>query len=232
MKHLHGRDDQFFTHILWSLRQELIHKFIQIVENSDLKKFQTITFMAIIMPFLLTSCRGQVIQEHLPNRDIVFQFDNVAKDGPDKIGFINADGSGVISIESTPYTFLEPQWAGTDNNCLLVRHAQGFLSCLDKTGTLSKIRPKESLGDVSPIPDKNEAFIVRASDEHSGNALHRISLVTGDFIQTFSSKDNWLIDIGTNTQTDNLIVYSRTRYDEKNKPRETELITLNLHFAP
>jgi len=208
---------------------KIVYK-VQITDRLSTRRLQVAMLYFVLLILLLSSCNQKrgVIQKHIPNRDIVFQFDNIAKDGPDQVGFINADGSNLIFLESTPYTFFEPQWAGVDNRCLLVTHSQGFLSCLDKTGRLSRIRPGESLGGASPIPDKNEIYIVRSSSDHKGTVLHRINLISGEFLQTFPSVDNWAIDLGTNAQTGNLVVYSRTQYDKENNPQKTELVVFNL----
>ena len=184
-----------------------------------------VTTHMIVATILLSSCRigGRVIHEPIPDRDAIFQSCNDQVCEPEQTGFINADGSQLIYLDHTPWNFSEPQWAGVDNSCLLVTHAQGRLSCIDSTGKLSRIRPKESLGNASPIPDKDEIYIIRASDDNKRTELHRISLDTGDFLQTFPSEGGWRIDIGANTQADGVVVYSRTRFDNSNRPHETEL---------
>ena len=187
----------------------------------------TLTALAgTITVLLLSSCNfsNRVLSVPIPDRDIVFQTCVYMVCEQDELGFVNADGSEPVYIEHTPLDIYEPQWAGVNNDCLLITHAQGRLSCINSAGKLSRIRPKESLGNASPIPGKDETYIVRASEDSPKTELHRIDLKTGDFLQTFPSEDGWRIDIGANTEANGVVVYSRTRYDNRNWSHETELI--------
>lgn len=179
-----------------------------------IKKIHNAVYITSIS-ILLVNCTinpEHVIDQSLPNRDIVFQLDEYYSGGIDnQIGFINSDGSGETYIEYREIqASVYPIW--TESGELLFSHPSNYIEGINHNGYRISIRdvwaPESSL-----IHGMGQILVV--SDQEGKYVIKRLNLETGEVINNYKVGE-FLIDdsiegigLGSNNIHGNFFPYSR-----------------------
>ncbi len=187
-----------------------------------------IFFYAVI---LLTSCQlpflVRALDAPLPKRDIVFQLDSSRNGSAEQqIGFVNADGTGLIQLDYLTPAMVEPLWAGGDYGCMLFYSPPWKLQCITAEGLLHQINEIRVL-ETAPVPGRNEAIVSMLETEEPSIGLRRVDIKTGEFLETYEILFEGGLYIGTNPIHEQYIVYSRGFMDDQNLPYLAELVLLD-----
>jgi len=189
--------------------------------------------IVLICFIFLASCHinpFRVVQEEIPERDIVFQLDvHYAGGINDEIGFINADGSGVTYIKySDIQASVEPIW--TDSGDLLFSHPADLIEGISNTGYLISFRDFWA-SDKSLIHGMDQILVV--SFEEDRFVFKKVDIQTRKVLDIYqiNESSNLIeesIGLGSNNFHDNRILYSRLTTDnDEIVTEELRLLDLN-----
>ena len=98
------------------------------------------TLLSYVLLIIVTACGTnprQVKGFSIPPRDIVFQAESISHGGDTVLAFVNADGSGLVYVQTYPLTsILNPSWSEDGESILFANSSTHRLSRLNGDGTV------------------------------------------------------------------------------------------------
>lgn len=163
--------------------------------------------------FQIRCTSKRVVDQPLPNRDIVYQLaTHYDGGGGDRIGFINSEGNGETYLHTEGVqAVVRPAWKD-DGSLLLFTHPASFIEGITKEGFRKRI--KDLWAPESNLIHNSEKLL--AKTEHKGKyAIKKVNINSGEVLEIFpvgtylidESKEG--INIGTNSIYKQLIIYQR-----------------------
>ena len=151
-----------------------------------------------------------VTDGHLPDRDIVFQLSHYAASDK-RIGFINADGSGLAFVAITHVPTIarvnpRPSWT-SDGQLLLFpgNFGRGFVGITTQGERHDYAR---WMSRAAPLEQASVAVLLTAFDQ-SRYQIALFDLETSQIIRSFVIQDDDYPSIGTSALSGSLLVYRR-----------------------
>jgi len=185
--------------------------------------------------FFLVQCLPiQAVNQPLPDRDIVFQLDtHYTGGGEDRIGFINADGSGETYLYTVKVAaVVEPIWTD-DGNLLLFVNPADYIEGITQEGFRMRLEGSYWVPNISPIHGKEEVLIESSHEDRY--VIKRIDLNSGEVLEIYQVCKYKIddpddtpegISLGTNNLYNQQLLYERWWVSEKSVIH-AELIVLN-----
>lgn len=181
-----------------------------------MKNILKILLLCTLAPLLVQCSKARVVNQPLPEREIVFQLDPYYSGGLDnRIGFLDADGSNVIYLEYDGIqAVVNP--IRDRNGDLYFSNPSSYIEGITQPGTRIDFRDYWAL-DFNLINGNNSFLLV--SNENGKYALKELNIESGKVVNTFFVGE-YLIDdstegfnLGTNSFYNNQIVYQRHKFD-------------------
>jgi hypothetical protein len=182
-----------------------------------IKKFG---FLLIISSLFLVQCMIiRVVDQQLPERDIVFQLCRYYSGGlEDRIGFVNADGSGEIYIHANKnliQAVVWPEWTD-DGSLILFNHPANFIEGITKKGYRIALRDLWA-PEFSIIHGTNELLVI--STYEGKYVIKRVDIQTEEVLEIYQVGSQQIkgegIGIGSNNIYKQLLVYSWYLIEDK-----------------
>ncbi len=176
-------------------------------------------FFLLLTSLFLVQCRLiRVVDQPLPDRDVVFQLCRYYSGGiEDRVGFVNADGSGEIYLHTYKniiQAVVDPVW--TDDGSLLL-----FSQPADLIEGITQKGYWFGIGDLwvpefSLIHGTDELIVV--SDYKGKIAIKRVDINTGEVLEIYQVGEHFSgdgISLGTNSIHKQLLLYQRYLIEDK-----------------
>jgi hypothetical protein len=172
----------------------------------------------MIFSVFLQSCSTKGIDQPIPDRDIIFQLDKYYYgSGEYRIGFLNADGTGEMYINTKQIpSVVKPVW--TDQaDYIIFSHPVNHLGIITKNKGRFTLTDYWTL-DISPIHNKNQVLFVSA---HNGKEAVKLldldsrnvrAVYTLGLFHVDEARDR--IHLGLNNLHNNQLLYARWWIDD------------------
>ncbi len=182
----------------------------------------------LIATLVLVSCQlpvlGPAFDTPLPNRQIIFQLDSHSYGAvAQQVGFINADGSGLLRASHRAEAITKPQWAGENDCCMMFYGAPWKMHYVTANGGLHRVDQIPIIA-TAPVPGTDEAVVSMSTESGYGGELRRVNIKTGEILHTYEILSEGDLDVGSNAVYEQLVVYGRAFGDERNQPYLSEIV--------